>query len=106
MDITLDVKQQICDWTKIAKDRLNDISLEDVEVSAHALDNIEATTRQMTGNTGCGEAVAILEDPFAVRSYWVDSTRELILFFWNAGQARAVVIPAEGWMLKSDMTVH
>lgn len=106
MNITLDARQHICDWTKIAKDLLNDISLEDVEVSAHALDTIEATTRQMTGETGCMGAAAILEDPFAVRSYWVETTRELILFFWNAGQARAVVIPAEGWMLKSDITVH
>ena len=106
MDITLDAKQHICDWTKIAKDRLNDISLEDVDVSAHALDNIEATTRQMTGETVCTGAAAILEDPFAVRSYWVETTCELILFFWNAGEARAVVVPAEGWMLKNDITVH
>ena len=106
MDIMLDARQHICDWTKIAKDRLNDISLEDVEVSAHALDNIEAMTRQMTGETDCTGAAAILEDPFAVRSYWVETTCELILFFWNAGQARAVVIPAEGWMLKNDITLH
>lgn len=106
MDITLDAKQQISDWMKIARDCLHDISLEDVEVSAHALDNIQAATRQMTGESGLKGAAAILMDPFAVRSYWVDTTCELILFFWNAGQARAVVIPAEGWMLKKDITVH
>ena len=106
MDITLDAKQQICDWTKIARDCLHDISLDDVEVSALALDNIQAMTCQMTGESGCKGTAAILMDPFALKSYWVDTTCELILFFWNAEQARAVVIPAEGWMLKSDITIH
>jgi hypothetical protein len=106
MDTMLDVKQQICDWTHITKDCLNDIALEDVEMSAYALDSVAAATHQMAGfPEGCG-AAPDLEGPLACRSYWVEHTRELIVFFWNAGEARAVVVPAEGWMLKSDITIH
>ena len=89
MDITLDAKQQISDWMKIARDCLHDISLEDVEVSAHALDNIQAATRQMTGESGLKGAAAILMDPFAVKSYWVATTcgpRGPSLVSWSVSQ--------------------
>jgi hypothetical protein len=106
MDMMLDVKQQISDWIKIAKDCLHAIALEDVEMSAHALDNVASATHQMAGSAE-GHRVALnLEDPVACRSYWVEHTCELVLFFWNAGEARAIVVPAEGWMLKSDITIH
>jgi len=106
MDMILDVKQQISDWTKITKDCLHDISLDDVEVSDHALDNIASATHQLAGNTADDWAAANLDDPIALRSYWVEHTRELVVFFWNASQAKAIVIPAEGWMLKSNITIH
>jgi len=106
MDMLLDAKQQICDWTEIAKECLHDISLDDVEVSAHALDHIASATHQMAGDAWGVWPAMNLEDPIACKSYWVEHTRELVLFFWNTGQAKAIVIPAEGWMLKSDITIH
>lgn len=106
MDMILDVKQQISDWTKITKDCLHDISLDDVEMSAFAMDNIALATHQMTGNIENTWTAATLEDAIDCRSYWVEHTCELVLFFCHAGQAKLIVIPAEGWMLKSNITVH
>lgn len=105
MDMMMDVKQQISDWIAIAKDNLNDISLEDVEMSEFALENIESATLGMAENA-MGGLPAVLANRLICKSYWIEHTRELVLFFLNAGQAKAVVIPAEGWMLRGDITLH
>jgi hypothetical protein len=110
MGMMIDAKQQIADWTEIDKDSLNDISLEDVEMSEYAQENVESATRQM-----------ITEDPQdsnwemqgslpatcpVCKSYWVEHTKELVLFIWNTHQAKTIVIPEEGWMLRDDITIH
>ncbi len=43
---------------------------------------------------------------FSYKSYWVEDTKELVLFIWNVSQAKTIVIPREGWMLRDDITIH
>jgi hypothetical protein len=109
-DMIMDARQQISDWIQVDKDSLNDISLEDVEVSAYAWKNIESATLHMTDapadNNSPEELQASPGTPLACKSYWVEHTRELVLFFWNASQAKTIVIPQEGWMLRGDITIH
>ena len=106
----MDAKQQISDWIQIDKNSLNDISLEDVEVSAYALENIESATLHMTDvppdNDIPQNSQIVLGPHLACKSYWVEHTRELVLFIWNTRQAKTIVIPQEGWMLRDDITLH
>lgn len=106
----IDAKQQISDWIAVDKDCLNDISLEDIEVSEYAQQNIESAASQIATQT---TAEDWLEDPelewvcyLSYKSYWVENTKELVLFIWNDSQAKTIVIPREGWMLRSDITIH
>jgi hypothetical protein len=110
MDMIMDARQQISDWIQIDKNSLNDISLEDVEVSAYALENIASATLHMTEAPSGYETPVDLQKSLgthlACKSYWVEHTRELVLFVWNTHQAKTIVIPEEGWMLRDDITVH
>lgn len=110
MNMTMDAKQQISDWIQIDKNSLNDISLEDVEVSAYALENIESAALHMTDTLRDNDIPQNLQTALgphlACKSYWVEHTRELVLFIWNARQAKTIVIPKEGWMLRDDITLH
>lgn len=110
MDMIMDARQQISDWIQVDKNSLNDISLEDVEVSAYAWENIESATLHMTdtpaGNDSPEDLQTVLGTPLTCKSYWVEHTRELVLFFWNTSQAKTIVIPEEGWMLRDDITIH
>ena len=110
MDMIVDAKQQISDWIQIDKESLNDISLEDVEVSAYAQENIESATLHMA-DTNLDEDIlenfqTALTTPLPCKSYWVEHTRELVLFIWNTRQAKTIVIPEEGWMLRDGITIH
>jgi len=106
----MDAKQQISDWIQIDKNSLNDISLEDVEVSAYARENIESAALHMTDtlpdNDTPEDLQTVLGPYLACKSYWVEHTRELVLFIWNTNQAKTIVIPEEGWMLRDDITIH
>jgi len=110
MDMIMDAKQQISDWIQIDKNSLNDISLEDVEMSEYALENIESATLHMADATTDEDTTedlkTVLEIHLACKSYWVEHTRELVLFIWNTSQAKTIVIPKEGWMLRDDITLH
>ena len=110
MDMIMDAKQQISDWIQIDKESLNDISLEDVEMSAYAQENIESATIHMADNdldeNTLEDYQTALATHLACKSYWVEHTRELVLFFWNTSQAKTIVIPEEGWMLRDDITIH
>ena len=110
MNMIMDARQQISDWIQVDKNSLNDISLEDVEVSAYAWENIESATLHMTdtpaSNDGPEDLQTTLGTPLACKSYWVEHTQELVLFFWNTSQAKTIVIPEEGWMLRDDITIH
>jgi hypothetical protein len=110
MEIMIDAKQKISDWTKIEKERLNDISLGDIELSEYARENIGFATLQMLENDlrdiDWETLEALLTKHLGCKTYWVEHTRELILIIWNACQAKTIVIPEEGWMLRNDITIH
>ena len=110
MDMIMDARQQISDWIQVDKNSLNDISLEDVEVSAYAWENIESATLHMTDTPAVNDSTEAFQTTWgtclACKSYWVEHTRELVLFFWNTSQAKTIVIPEEGWMLRDDITIH
>lgn len=105
MNMMIDAKQQICEWIDIDKNSLNDISLEDVEMSEYARENVETATLQMTVSD-TQELAPVVSTHLACKSYWVEHTKELVLFMWNASQTKTIVIPEEGWMLRDDITIH
>ena len=106
----VDVKAQISEWMKIEKSSLNEIAIDDVEFADFAQENINVAVMQMLSATTCPPAKAVAEcqsrDGLPCKSYWVESTHELIIYLWNGYQTKAIVVPQEGWMLREDIVVH
>jgi hypothetical protein len=106
----VDVKAQISAWMKIEKSNLNEIAIDDVEFADFAQQNINIAVSQMLNATTCPsievDTDCDMRDGLPCKSYWVESTHELIIYLWNGYQTKAIVVPQEGWMLREDIVVH
>lgn len=93
----------------IATERLNEISLEDIEIDPSSQDRIYSDLYDM----------ALLSDGYSQFSdsagrppsvpctgFWVEDTQELVLFAWGQSKTKTIVIPPEEWFLRDDITVH
>jgi hypothetical protein len=40
------------------------------------------------------------------KSYWIENTKDLVLFIWNDLHSEAIVVPEDGWMIRNDITIH
>ena len=40
------------------------------------------------------------------RGYWVEDTRELVLYLRINSQLKAIVIPNDGWAVREDITLN
>ena len=103
------IKNTVSQTLDIASDRLNEISLEDIEIDQTSQDRIYQALYEM----------AILND-LAPRGndqkeahpgvpctgFWIEDTRELVLFAWCQHKSKTIVIPPEDWFLREDITVH
>ena len=93
----------------IASERLNEISLEDIEIERDSQDQIYKALYDMTlCNLLQGHRPSIDEEPTGVpcTGFWVEDTRELVLFAWSQERTKTIVIPPEDWYLRDDITIH
>lgn len=103
------IKRTVSLTLDIAAERLNEISLEDIEIEQDSQDQVYqalydmALNGAMAGHRSGSESV-----PRGVpcTGFWVEDTRELILFAWSQESTKAIVIPPEEWFLREDITVH
>jgi len=103
------IKNTVSRTLDIATDQLNEISLEDVEIDQASQHRIYEALYDM----------AFLSDR-TIRSidpqethpgvpctgFWVEDTRELVLFAWCRHKTKTIVIPPNEWFLREDITVH
>jgi hypothetical protein len=103
------IKQTVSRALDIATDRLNEISLEDVEIdraSQHRIyqalyDMAMARDLQLT------PIDPTETDPgVPCTGFWVEDTQELVLFAWWRRKTRTIVVPPEEWFLRDDITIH
>lgn len=89
---------------------LNEISLEDIEFTAIGEQNINVEVAQTFPYTYISDRPSELSIPqieaVHCRSFWIENTKDLILYLWNEHQSEAIIVPKEGWMIRDDIMVH
>ena len=103
------IKRTVSLAIDIAAEKLNEISLEDVEIDQASQHRIYQTLYDM----------AMRSDSFHNRmdpqgtypgvpctGFWIEDTQELVLFAWCQQSTQTIVIPSNEWFLREDITVH
>jgi len=103
------IKRNVSQTLDIDTDKLNEISLEDIEIeqaSQHriyqALHDIALLSDLYTSKPDQEEA----HIGVPCTGFWVEDTRELVLFAWSQYKTKTIVVPSEEWFLREDITVH
>ncbi len=104
------VKSDVLDWIKISQKNLNELELEDVRLEPLIQKNIYKTIAQMISFEK--PVKKLTERPegqiarITCKGFWVEKTRELVLYVWTGEQSRAIIIPQDGWNIREDITIN
>ena len=103
------VKKTVSLALDIATERLTEISLEDIEIDQASQHRIYKALHDMAMLSDLHNATSNPEkDNLGVpcTGFWVADTRDLVLFAWCQHKYKTIVVPAEEWFLREDITVH
>jgi hypothetical protein len=103
------IKKTVSQTLAIATDKLNEISLEDIEIEQASQHRIYKALHDMTLLSDQYNSSLISEKaPLGVpcTGFWVADTRDLVLFAWCQHKHKTIVVPAEEWFLREDISVH
>jgi hypothetical protein len=103
------IKKNISQTLDISADQLNEISLEDIEIEQASQHRIYELLHDMALLPDLYTAASASEkDHLGVpcTGFWVADTRDLVLFAWCQHKSKTIVVPAEEWFLREDITVH
>ena len=104
------IKENVCDCLKLNKNRLHEIELEDIQLTPPIQKNIYKTIANIF--TADAVLAADFTNPFpplsdiTCKGYWVENTKELVLYVWMGDQSKAIIIPQTGWFMKANIVVH
>ena len=104
------VKQRLSEWLNLEQKSLNEISLEDIEFMEVEEQKVNQEVAQLLSfsNRGnrCGNKDMPQADSIHCKSFWVENTRDLVLYVWNGDQSKTIIVPQNGWTIRDDITVH
>ena len=103
------IKNTVSRTLDIATDQLNEISLEDIEIDQASQHRIYQALYDMALFSDLSLRVHDSEkisSGVPCTGFWVQDTRELVLFAWSEHRTQTIVIPPEEWFLREDITVH
>ena len=105
-----DVKKRISEWLNLEQKNLNEISLEDIEFGEVEEQNINEEVAQMLSFNKNGnrdqKRVIPETDGIPCKSFWVEDTKDLVLYVWDGNQSKTIIIPRNGWTIRDDITIH
>jgi hypothetical protein len=105
-----DVKKRISEWLNLEQKSLNEISLEDIEFGEVEEQNINEEVEQMLSFNKHGDWNENNTMPetnsLPCKSFWVEDTKDLVLYVWDGNQSKTIIIPRNGWTIRDDITVH
>ncbi len=104
------IKPNIREWLDVSQNRLNDIALEDVKLEASIKQTIHKAISQMQSLNNLvdqpTEQTRLQTDDITCKGFWVENTKELVLYVWVGNQSKAIVVPQEGWTIRDDITIN
>jgi hypothetical protein len=105
-----DVRSDVFEWLKINQDTLNEIELEDIHLEPVVQRNIYKTIAKMLSlEKPCEQAPEQNMVPIGditCKGFWVENTKELVLYVWIGDQSRAIIVPQDGWNLRDDIIIN
>jgi len=106
----MSIKEQLSESLQIEPHSLNEISLDDIVIAEAVRRNIREALTDLMLVTPMHSDVKMELKPGANRlpckSFWIENTNDLVLFIWNDIHSEAIVVPQDGWMIRSDITIH
>lgn len=104
------LKEKISEWINVSQRRLHEISLEDVVISEDILSSIDQILSQLDMNNTPldlhGESSIAGDRKINCFGYWIENTKDLVIYLFIENQSRTIIIPWEGWMIRSDITIN
>ena len=103
------IKEQISEWLNIEQGILNEIEIEDIKFEPFAEKKIDIEVGRLLAFMNLGKknnTVSRPEERMLCKSFWIETTRELILYIWIGKLPKAIVVPSEGWSIRDDITYN
>ena len=104
------IRQQISQWLDVESSNLNEIALEDVRFMPFVQNNIGTAVVQMLSlDRGTAKAAGLSTyqtDGIPLKGFWVEHTKELVVYLKISNQLKAIVVPHEGWGVREDITLN
>lgn len=104
------VESDAFDWLEASQSSLNEIELEDVKLEPFVQKNIYKTIAKMMSLEKPGDEVTegpvLLNNDIPCKGFWVENTKELVLYVCIGDQTRAIIVPHDGWDLRDDIIIH
>lgn len=106
----INIKQQISRWLNVGQETLNEIELEDIEFAEFAKQNINTAVAQMLSIDNHINMPSVPDmnqtNFIPCKGFWVENTKDLILYVLNGNQSKAIVVPKSGWMIRDSITIN
>jgi len=104
------IRQQISQWLEVESNNLNEIALEDVRFMPFVQNNIGTAVVQMLSldqHTARSAGLCTYQtDGIPCKGFWVEHTKELVVYLKISNQLKAIVVPHEGWTMREDITLN
>lgn len=104
------IKEQISQWLDVTTDHLNEIAIEDVQFEPYTQENIQRAVMdlfsksQQAGDTGALKTYETGEQAF--RGFWVEDSKDLVVYTWLGSRLKVIVIPQSCWGVRDDITLN
>ncbi|MFP3913058.1 MAG: hypothetical protein ACLFUT_13370 [Desulfobacteraceae bacterium] len=104
------LKELISDLFEIELDSLHNIEIQDLQFTPGAEQEIGKTLGEMSSLGGGLMDVSRQEmdqkDGVRCQGFWIESTRELVLYLWDRCASRAILLGRNTWSVRNDITLH
>jgi len=104
------VRSDVFDWLKVGQDALNEIELEDIQLEPVVQKNIYKTIADMLCLEKPSEEspvqAMVPTGDITCKGFWVENTKELVLYVWIGDQSKAIIVPQNGWNLRDDIIIN
>ena len=104
------LKKHISECTDIDKNSLNEISLDDVRFEKNTLICIKRAVMEMLAFCDPFEAsverTVQSEQGVPCIGFWVENTKDLVLYFPLKKYSKTLIVDKDGWMIRDDITIN
>jgi len=105
------LKELIRDVFDVEMDSLHNIEIQDVDFTPLARREIDKTVGEMSSLVEMpidvpGGRMLSPEETVRCEGFWIEKTRDLVLYLWDGYQSKMILLGSNNWGLRSDITIH